>query len=103
MEREDAMTTGARRRVCAAVMTGADGRRSDRVRTGRRRHDRRPTSSSRTAKGPRVRLADFRGKVVLLEIWASWCPDCKVLFPAADRLYREFKAQGRRGHRRQCR
>jgi peroxiredoxin len=53
-----------------------------------------PNVELRTAKGPRVRLADFRGKVVLLEIWASWCPDCKVSFPAADRLYREFKDKG---------
>lgn len=53
-----------------------------------------PNVELRTAKGPRMRLADFRGKIVLLEIWASWCPDCKVSFPAADRLYREFKDKG---------
>lgn len=53
-----------------------------------------PNVELRGAKGPRVRLADFRGKIVMLKIWASWCPDCKVMFPELDRLSREFKSQG---------
>ena len=53
-----------------------------------------PNVELRGPKGQRQRLADFRGKVVLLKIWASWCPDCKVLFPELDRLSREFKPRG---------
>ena len=53
-----------------------------------------PNVELRGPKGQRQRLADFRGKIVLLKIWASWCPDCKVLFPEMDRLSREFKSRG---------
>ena len=56
--------------------------------------ERAPNVELRGPKGQRQRLADFRGKIVLLEIWASWCPDCKVLFPALDQLSREFKSRG---------
>ena len=53
-----------------------------------------PNVELRGPKGQRQRLADFHGKIVLLKIWASWCPDCKVLFPELDRLSREFKSRG---------
>jgi len=53
-----------------------------------------PNVELRGPKGQRQRLADFRGKIVLVKIWASWCPDCKVLFPELDRLSREFKSRG---------
>jgi thiol-disulfide isomerase/thioredoxin len=44
--------------------------------------------------GARVDLASYRGKVVLVDFWASWCPPCKTSFPALDALYREYGPQG---------
>lgn len=40
------------------------------------------------------RLADYRGKVVLVNIWASWCAPCREEIPALNRLYRERKDLG---------
>lgn len=39
-----------------------------------------------TGDGAPMQLADLRGKVVLLNIWATWCPPCKQEMPSLDRL-----------------
>jgi thiol-disulfide isomerase/thioredoxin len=43
--------------------------------------------------GP-VRLADFRGRVVLINFWATWCPPCRDEMPAMQTLARELDRQG---------
>jgi len=42
------------------------------------------------ATGRTLSLADFRGKVVLLNIWATWCAPCREEMPALDRLQAEL-------------
>ncbi len=44
--------------------------------------------------GKRLSLKDYRGKVVFLNFWATWCEFCRTEMPAMERLYREFKDQG---------
>ena len=44
--------------------------------------------------GNRQRLADYKGKVVLVNIWATWCAPCRAEMPALDRLYQERKDRG---------
>jgi cytochrome c biogenesis protein CcmG/thiol:disulfide interchange protein DsbE len=39
-------------------------------------------------------LADYRGKVILLNFWASWCEPCKKEAPAIERAYRRHAADG---------
>ena len=39
-------------------------------------------------------LKEQRGKVVVLNFWATWCPPCRKEMPDLERLYREFKDQG---------
>ncbi|MFM8551986.1 MAG: redoxin domain-containing protein [Nitrospiraceae bacterium] len=41
--------------------------------------------------GRLVTLSDYRGRVVLLNFWATWCEPCRVEMPAMEDLYREFK------------
>ncbi len=45
-----------------------------------------PEVSFTDARGKVVRLARFRGKVVLLNFWATWCAPCRREMPALDRL-----------------
>jgi len=40
--------------------------------------------------GKPVRLSDFRGKVVLLEFWATWCPPCKLAIPELNDLQAKY-------------
>jgi peroxiredoxin len=44
--------------------------------------------------GGRLRLADLKGKVVFLNLWATWCPPCKEEMPAMERLWQRYKDQG---------
>ncbi|MGH7833121.1 MAG: peroxiredoxin family protein [Candidatus Binatia bacterium] len=44
--------------------------------------------------GKKLSLNDFRGKVVFLNFWASWCVPCREEMPAMERLYQEFKGKG---------
>lgn len=47
-----------------------------------------------TPDGKSLRLADYKGKVVFLNFWATWCPPCKEEMPSMERLYQRFKDKG---------
>ncbi|MGH7461357.1 MAG: peroxiredoxin family protein, partial [Longimicrobiales bacterium] len=53
-----------------------------------------PAYSALTLDGREMSLSAFRGKVVLLNVWATWCRPCVEEMPALDRVYRELKAEG---------
>ncbi len=44
--------------------------------------------------GARVRLSSLKGKVVLLNFWATWCPACRQEMPSMQRMYQRLRAEG---------
>jgi len=45
-------------------------------------------------KGEKVDSADFQGKVILLNFWATWCSPCRQEIPSLNDLYHQYKGEG---------
>ncbi len=52
-----------------------------------------PDFSLKTIDNTAVRLSDYRGKVVFLNFWATWCPPCRMELPSMEKLYENLKTQ----------
>jgi len=50
--------------------------------------------AARDLAGRGVRFGDLRGKVVLLNFWATWCPPCRKEMPSMERLYQRYQDRG---------
>ncbi|MFC8512082.1 TlpA family protein disulfide reductase [Streptomyces sp. NPDC057257] len=53
-----------------------------------------PDLAGTSLEGKTVRLSDYRGKVVVLNAWASWCPPCRVESPQLKDLQKKWGARG---------
>jgi cytochrome c biogenesis protein CcmG/thiol:disulfide interchange protein DsbE len=43
---------------------------------------------------PKKKLSDFKGKVVLIDNWATWCGPCQETMPIIERLYSQYSPKG---------
>ena len=53
-----------------------------------------PEITLTAADGKTVALSSYRGKPMLLDLWATWCGPCLVSMPSLGRIYADFKAKG---------
>jgi thiol-disulfide isomerase/thioredoxin len=53
-----------------------------------------PPLSLKDIRGRTFRLSAYKGKVVLLNFWATWCPPCRAEMPGLVRMQREYGARG---------
>lgn len=53
-----------------------------------------PDFTLKDLEGKPINLSSFKGKVVLLNFWATWCPPCKAELPSMNRLYQQLKNRG---------
>lgn len=53
-----------------------------------------PALSLERVGGGKLSLADLRGRVVLVDFWATWCPPCRAELPWLVKLAKKYEAQG---------
>ena len=53
-----------------------------------------PDFTLRDLNGESFRLSDMKGKVVILDFWATWCPPCRAELPHFQALHREYAGKG---------
>ena len=53
-----------------------------------------PNFRLEAADGSKLELADYKGKVIILDFWATWCPPCRREIPGFNQLYHRYRDRG---------
>ena len=53
-----------------------------------------PALALKDIRGRSIRLSDYKGKVLLLNFWATWCPPCRAEIPDLIKAQRQYAGQG---------
>lgn len=77
--------------VCSCHKPGAVSEKNDSsAKPGRSA----PDFTLKDLEGGDVRLSQYRGKIVLLEFWAPWCPPCKATIPQLTAVQTKYREKG---------
>jgi len=80
--------------VTLVLLIGCDSGTESQVSAGGSVADVAPDFTLTDMAGNEVSLAQFKGKVVVLNFWATWCPPCREEMPSMEQLYRDYGAKG---------
>jgi cytochrome c biogenesis protein CcmG, thiol:disulfide interchange protein DsbE len=53
-----------------------------------------PEFELKSISGESIKLSDLRGRAVLVNLWATWCPPCREEMQSIEKVYNEYKDQG---------
>jgi len=53
-----------------------------------------PDFTLKSSSGENLRLSEYRGEVVMINFWASWCAPCRQEMPLLDELYSQYQPMG---------
>lgn len=53
-----------------------------------------PDFALKTSADETIRLSDLRGRAVLVNLWATWCPPCRAEMRAIEKVYQEYRDEG---------
>ena len=53
-----------------------------------------PDFELKTPTGEAIKLSNLRGQAVLVNLWATWCPPCRVEMQSIEKVYREYQEKG---------
>ena len=53
-----------------------------------------PSVEIETITGQKLNLSDLKGKIVLINFWATWCPPCREEMPYFEEIYRRYREKG---------
>jgi peroxiredoxin len=86
--------TLTRRRVLQASAGGAIALAAGRTLAAINPSTTAPDFTLRTMAGPNMRLAEQRGRVVMINFWATWCGPCRQEMPQLSKLYDKYRGSG---------
>ena len=76
------------------IKSGVDTKQANSIREGIYEGEIAPDFTLKDLNGVEKSLKEFRGKVVLLNFWATWCSPCRIEIPSMVELYKRYKDKG---------
>ncbi len=80
--------------IALGLLIGCDSGNESQASAGRLVEDVASDFTLTDMAGNKVSLSQFKGKVVILNFWATWCPPCREEMPSMEKLHRDYSAKG---------